>query len=51
VEVPDGAQESKAIRVLRDAGAMDMERGDGHIVDGDWIDFDPLSPVRRIAPH
>jgi hypothetical protein len=51
VEVPDGVRESTAIRVLQDAGATDMERGDGHIVGGDWVDFDPLSPVRHIAPH
>lgn len=51
VEVADGSRESMAIRVLEDAGATDMERGDGHIVGGDWVDFDPLSPVRRIAPH
>jgi hypothetical protein len=21
------------------------------LVGGDWVDFDPLSPVRHIAPH
>jgi hypothetical protein len=49
VEVADRARESMAIRVLQDAGATDLERGDGHIVGGDWVDFDPLSPLRRIA--
>jgi hypothetical protein len=51
VEVADGSRESTAIRVLQEAGATDLERGDGHIVDGDWVDFDPLSPVRHVPAH
>ena len=51
VEVVDGRRESMAIRVLQDAGATDLERSDGHIVAGDWVDFDPLSPVRRVTAN
>jgi hypothetical protein len=48
VETPNSASEAKALLVLRDAGATDIELGHGHIVDGDWTDFDPLSPVNRV---
>ncbi len=47
VETPDVDSEVRATRVLRDAGAFDLERGQGHITGGDWTDFDPLSPVHR----
>jgi hypothetical protein len=48
VETPNSASEAKALLVLRDAGATDIELGHGHIVDGDWTDFDPLSPMSRV---
>jgi hypothetical protein len=38
----DGA-EGRALEVLRDLGAHHIERAEGSIVDGDWVDFDPLS--------
>jgi hypothetical protein len=42
VEQPDA--EPLAIDVLRSLGAEDIERAEGTIVDGDWKDFDPVSP-------
>jgi hypothetical protein len=35
--------ESRALEVLRDLGAHHIERAEGSIVNGDWVDFDPLS--------
>ncbi len=43
VAIDDPAREARALEVLRDLGAHHIERGDGSIVDGDWVDFDPLS--------
>lgn len=43
VALSNPAQESGALEVLRDLGAHHIERAEGSIVDGDWIDFDPLS--------
>ena len=33
----------RALEVLRRLGAHHIERAEGSIVDGDWVDFDPLS--------
>ncbi|MES2263307.1 MAG: glycine zipper domain-containing protein [Pseudomonadota bacterium] len=52
VALPDG-DEQRALDVLRRLGAQNIERADGHIVDGDWKDFNPLSlpvPVEGRAP-
>jgi hypothetical protein len=35
--------EQNAVNSLRAAGALDIERAEGNIVNGDWEDFDPLS--------
>lgn len=44
VAIDDGpGQENRALEVLRDLGAHHIERAEGSIVDGDWVDFDPLS--------
>ena len=43
VATPDAASESGAIQILRAAGATDIERTDGEINNGNWVDFDPLS--------
>ncbi|MGE5651643.1 MAG: hypothetical protein ACM34A_15725 [Bacillota bacterium] len=42
VAVADGAQEDQAIHALRAAGAVDIERAQGTIANGDWSDFNPL---------
>lgn len=39
-------QERHAIDALRAAGATCIERAQGQIINGDWVDFDPLS-----TPH
>jgi hypothetical protein len=39
----DADEEQRALDALRRAGAFDVERTNGQIIDGDWIDFDPLS--------
>ncbi len=36
-------QESRAIELMRQQGALQVERAEGLIADGDWKDFDPLS--------
>jgi phage tail tape-measure protein len=43
VAVDDPAQEAHALKLLRDLDAHHIERASGSIVDGDWVDFDPLS--------
>lgn len=43
VSVSDATEEQRAIDTLRRAGGTCLERAQGQIVDGDWIDFDPLS--------
>lgn len=40
---------NKAIRILRERGAQDIERASGHIAGGDWTDFDPLQPPHLIG--
>lgn len=42
--------ENDAIGVLRACGAEDIERAQGIIANGDWIDFDPVAPPALIAP-
>jgi hypothetical protein len=37
--------QDKAAEVLRAHGAMDIERSSGEIAGGDWVDFDPLTPM------
>ena len=43
---PNG--EEIAIRTLREAGAMDIERATGTWQDGEWKDFDPVAPVQLV---
>ncbi|HEY0844768.1 MAG TPA: hypothetical protein VGE12_05345 [Noviherbaspirillum sp.] len=43
VAVGDSDQAEQAIRILRSLGATDIERAEGSIENGDWVDFDPLS--------
>jgi hypothetical protein len=49
VAVADPVEEGRALEVLRDLGAHHIERAEGTIVDGDWVDFDPLSMPVIIA--
>lgn len=44
VATADPADETRAISVLRSMNAVEIERAHGTIADGDWKDFDPLTP-------
>jgi hypothetical protein len=53
-----GDEQARAIDLLRSCGAVDIERAEGSIVDGDWVDFDPLAapmlvdqPIQQPLPH
>ncbi|QGZ42028.1 hypothetical protein IP92_04401 [Pseudoduganella flava] len=48
VALPDG-DEQRAVQLLRGLGAHHVERAEGTIADGDWKDFDPLSPPHVVA--
>ncbi len=48
VSTPNQGCEHKAIQLLRQQGAVELESGVGHIVQGDWQDFDPAEPPHRI---
>lgn len=37
-------QEDQVVRILNSFGAMDIEYAQGSIENGDWVDFDPVSP-------
>lgn len=43
VGVSDQDEEQRAIDALRAIGPTHLERAQGQIVAGDWVDFDPLS--------
>lgn len=44
-------EEDRAVRVLRELKAQDIERAEGTIANGDWEDFDPLQPPRLVDLH
>jgi hypothetical protein len=48
VRVDGGDSEARAIRVLREQGAADVERAAGEWRDGTWVDFDPRRTVRLV---
>lgn len=43
VAVPDAGGESRALDIFKRLGAHHIERAEGTVQDGDWVDFDPLS--------
>lgn len=43
VELSGQEDEARALDVLRRVGAHHIERAEGTVQDGDWVDFDPLS--------
>ena len=49
VSAPASTQQDTAIRILRAHGGADIERPEGNIVAGEWIDFNPLTPLRLVA--
>ncbi len=46
----DERSEHEAMDVLMQCGAAELESGEGHIVHGDWEDFDPAEAPHRIDP-
>ena len=44
----DPAVERTVIDLLRTQAVEDIERADGEWQDGQWVDFDPLEPPRKI---
>ena len=44
VGMTDDAHEADAIQVFRTLGANQIERAEGRITEGNWEDFNPLSP-------
>lgn len=46
VALADGADENAAVDAFKRIGAHHIERAEGTIADGDWVDFDP-----RSEPH
>lgn len=44
VSVPESADEDRALEALRALKPTYIERAEGSIIDGDWQDFDPVSP-------
>jgi len=41
--------QARAVDVLRAAGACEVERAKGRIVDGKWDDFDPIAAPKLVA--
>ena len=46
----DELSEHRAMELLKQCGAAELETGEGRIVHGDWEDFDPAEAPHRIAP-
>ncbi len=49
VSAPNPECEERAIRVLTERGALALEAGTGHIIQGNWEDFDPAVPPNVIG--
>jgi hypothetical protein len=49
VAAPAAAEQRAAIRIFRALGATDIDGPQGEIVAGEWIDFDPLAPLKLVA--
>ncbi|RJG20474.1 hypothetical protein [Massilia cavernae] len=48
VALADASEEEAALDVLRRLGAHHLERAEGTIVAGDWVDFDPITHPKLI---
>lgn len=49
VEVADPGLQQKAIEVLQQRGALDIEQSSGTIAASQWENFDPLRPLELVA--
>jgi hypothetical protein len=47
--IDDCDQEECVVRIFRTMGATDIERAEGSIENGDWVDFDPVSTPALVA--
>lgn len=45
VSADDHGLENRAIDLLRSLGASDIERAEGTVENGDWTDFNPITPL------
>jgi hypothetical protein len=52
VAVGGDGEADRAVRILHTLGVAQIERAEGTIENGDWIDFDPVSPpmLLQLAP-
>ncbi|MDB5852242.1 MAG: hypothetical protein JWR22_283 [Herminiimonas sp.] len=50
VTLPQVDWQGKAVEILKSLGADDIECAEGTIANGDWQDFDAISPVRLLVP-
>ncbi|MGZ3254388.1 MAG: hypothetical protein ACXU7D_08805, partial [Burkholderiaceae bacterium] len=48
VSTEQSDHENDAVKILQSLGAEQIERAEGTIADGDWQDFDPLTPPTLI---
>lgn len=48
VRIANPATESRVINTLRTEGAADIEQAEGVWSQGDWVDFDPVSPPHLV---
>lgn len=46
---PTSAQQATAIRILFAREAVDVERAEGTFTAGQWVDFNPLTPMTPVA--
>ena len=49
VSAPAVAEQNAAIRIFSALGATDIDRPQGEIVGGEWLDFNPLAPLMLVA--
>jgi hypothetical protein len=49
VHVDDTGATQRAIQLMRDHGALEVEEADGTWLDGTWSDFDPMRQPEHIA--
>lgn len=48
VSAPSPAEQESAIRIFRARAVTDIERAEGTITEGNWIDFNPLTPLTLV---
>jgi hypothetical protein len=49
VSAPSPAEQESAIRIFRARAVTDIERAEGTITEGNWIDFNPLTPLTLVT--